>query len=188
MLFPWTRIQMALIAYLLVTNNNIPWWRHQMQTFSALLALCAGNSPFTGEFPSQRSVTRSFGVFFDLRLDKRLSKQSWGWWFRRHRAHYDVTGMWLEIAYRLWYDIDYIDQTYNHRTLKSQSIMRSLVRQAFKKMLWERCWQGIHWISCLLVYFGGTSPRKCKFCFVWLPNRKTITINTYRRRIYRLST
>ena len=55
------------------------WWRHQMETFSALLALCAGNSPVTGEFPSQRSVTRSFDVFFDLRLNKRLSKHSWGW-------------------------------------------------------------------------------------------------------------
>ena len=56
-----------------------------METFSALLALCAGNSagnsPVTGEFPAQRPVTRSFVVFFDLRLDKRLSKQSWGWWF-----------------------------------------------------------------------------------------------------------
>ena len=57
------------------------WWRHQMETFSALLALCAGNSPVTGEFPSQRPVTRSFDVFFDLRLNKRLSKHSWGWWF-----------------------------------------------------------------------------------------------------------
>ena len=52
-----------------------------METFSALLALCAGNSSLTGEFPSQRPVTRSFNVFFDLRLSKRLSKQSWGWWF-----------------------------------------------------------------------------------------------------------
>ena len=43
--------------------------------------LFAGNSPVTGEFPTQRPVTRSFGVFFDLRLNKRLSKQSWGWWF-----------------------------------------------------------------------------------------------------------
>ena len=38
-------------------------------------------SPVPGEFPAQRPVTRSFNVFFDLRLDKRLSKQSWGWWF-----------------------------------------------------------------------------------------------------------
>ena len=52
-----------------------------MKTFSALLALCAGNSPVTGEFPSQRPVTRSFDVFFDLRLDKRLSKNSRRRWF-----------------------------------------------------------------------------------------------------------
>ena len=52
-----------------------------METFSALLALCAGNSPVTGEFPSQRAVTRSFDVFFDLLLNKRLGKQPWGWWF-----------------------------------------------------------------------------------------------------------
>ena len=59
------------------------WWRHQMETLSALLAFCAGNSPVTGEFPTQRPVTRSFDVFFDLRLSKRLSKQSWGLWFDR---------------------------------------------------------------------------------------------------------
>ena len=57
------------------------WWRHQMETFSALLTICSWNSPVTGEFPTQRPVTRSFNVFFDLRLNKRLSKQSWGWWF-----------------------------------------------------------------------------------------------------------
>ena len=52
-----------------------------METFSALLALCAGNSLVNGEFPSQRPVTRSFKVLFDLCLNKRLSKQSSGWWF-----------------------------------------------------------------------------------------------------------
>ena len=57
------------------------WWRHQMEAFSALLTLCAGNSPITSEFHAQRPVTRSFDVFFDLRPNKRLSKQSWGWWF-----------------------------------------------------------------------------------------------------------
>ena len=57
------------------------WWRHQMETLSALLAVCAGNSPVLGVFTAQRPVTRSFDVFFDLRLNKRLSKQSWGWWF-----------------------------------------------------------------------------------------------------------
>ena len=57
------------------------WWRNQMETFFALLAICAGNSPVPGEFPAQMPVTRSFGVFFDLRLSKCWSKQSWGWWF-----------------------------------------------------------------------------------------------------------
>ena len=45
------------------------------------IKICVGNSPVTGEFPSQRLVTWSFDVFFDLRLNKRLSKQSWGLWF-----------------------------------------------------------------------------------------------------------
>ena len=72
------------------------WWCHQMETFSALLAICAGNSPVPGEFHAQRPVARSFDVLFDLRLNKRLSKQSWGWWFetlsrplwRQRNGHY----------------------------------------------------------------------------------------------------
>ena len=50
------------------------WWRHQMETFSVVLAICAGNSPVAGEFPTLRPVTRSFGAFFDLCVNKRLSK------------------------------------------------------------------------------------------------------------------
>ena len=85
-----------------------------METFSALLALCAGSSSVTGEFPSQVPVTRSFDVFFDLYLSKRLSKQSWGWWFKtqsrslwRHCSAWDCPGangatqknMWKYIKY-----------------------------------------------------------------------------------------
>ena len=69
-----------------------------METFSALLAICAGKSPVPGEFPAQRPVTQSFDVCFDLRLNKRLSKQSWGWWFEtqsrplwRHSNAYPFT-------------------------------------------------------------------------------------------------
>ena len=47
------------------------WWRHQMETFSALLAICVGNSP----------VTRSFEVSLSCALNKWFSKQSRGWWF-----------------------------------------------------------------------------------------------------------
>ena len=56
-----------------IPAKTSPWWRHQLETFSALLASCAGNSPVSGEFPAQKPVTRSFDVFFDLRLNKRLS-------------------------------------------------------------------------------------------------------------------
>ena len=57
-----------------------PCRRHQMETFSASLDLCVGNSSVTGEYPSKRPVTWSFGVFY-LRLNKRLSKQSRHGWF-----------------------------------------------------------------------------------------------------------
>ena len=64
-----------------LTHYFMAWWRHQMETFSALLVICAGNSPVPGEFPTQRPVTRSFDAYFDLRPNKRLSKQSWDWCF-----------------------------------------------------------------------------------------------------------
>ena len=57
----------------LMVLRRFALWRHQMETFSALLALCAGNSPVTGELLSQRPVTRSFDGFFDLCLNKRLT-------------------------------------------------------------------------------------------------------------------
>ena len=68
---------------------ELPWWRHQVQTFSTLLALCAGNSPVTGEFPEQRPVTRCFDVFFDLRLKTQLSKQ-----WRRRRFETPARSLW----------------------------------------------------------------------------------------------
>ena len=62
------------------TTNTWSWLRHQMETFSALLAICAGNSPVTGEFPSQMPMTRSFDVFWSA-PEQRLSKQSRRRWF-----------------------------------------------------------------------------------------------------------
>ena len=54
------------VSEITLENIEYTWWRHQMETFSALLTICAGNSPITGEFPTQRPVTRSFDVYFDL--------------------------------------------------------------------------------------------------------------------------
>ena len=62
-------------------------------SISPLLLFCAGNSPLTGLFPSQRPVMWSFDVFFDLRLNEWLSKNRATDGTRRHRAHYDVTVM-----------------------------------------------------------------------------------------------
>ena len=77
---------------------------------SALLALRAGNSQVTGEFPSRRPVTRIFDVFFDLRLNKRLSKRAWGWWFekpsrplwRHSSAIRKLLGLVLLLAWITW--------------------------------------------------------------------------------------
>ena len=71
----WTNVYKILWFHieLMMTSSN--------GNISALLAICAGNSLVTGVFPAQRPVTRSFDVFFDLLLNKRLSKQWWCWWF-----------------------------------------------------------------------------------------------------------
>ena len=85
-------------------NSFTARWRHQMRTFFALLAICAGNSPAPGEFPAQRPVTRSFDVFFDLRLNSWIN----GWVnnreardLMRYRTHYDVTVM-IFLCVHVW--------------------------------------------------------------------------------------
>ena len=73
----------------------LSWWRHQMETFSALLAICAGNSPVTGEFPAQKASDAKLWCFLWFGPEKRLSKQPCETGdLRRHLAHYDVTVMW----------------------------------------------------------------------------------------------
>ena len=75
-----------------------------METFSANWPFVRGNSPVPGEFPAQRPVTMSFDVFFDLRLNNWLSKQSWGRWFEtlscplwRHCNDNPLDQHWLDI-------------------------------------------------------------------------------------------
>ena len=60
------------------TLSNKCFWILNLQS-----CVCAGISLVPSEFPAQRPVTRSFNVFFDLRQNKRVRKQSWGWWFER---------------------------------------------------------------------------------------------------------
>ena len=81
--------KMALVSFYVeykdpFIQHGCSWSNHddviKRKHFPRLLAICAGNSLASGEFPAQRPVTRSFDVFF-LCLNKRLRKQSWGWWF-----------------------------------------------------------------------------------------------------------
>ena len=73
--------------------SHSSWRRHQMETFSALLDYCVGNSPVTGEFPSQRPVTRSFDVSLICAWINGWVKIGEAGDLRRHHAHYDVTVM-----------------------------------------------------------------------------------------------
>ena len=74
------------------------WWRHQMETFSALLVLYEWNPPVTGRFPSQRPVTRSFDVFLMCTgtHDRANSRNAGG--LRHNAAHCDVTVIWVAIG------------------------------------------------------------------------------------------
>ena len=125
-------------VYCVLIPMPTPWWRHQMETFSALLAICAGNSPVPGEFLAQRPVTRSFDVFFYLRLNKRLGKQSWGWWFetlpRPLWRHSNVsfccawsTDMFMTYTQFKWY-----------KKQNTSSIRNILVQGVFKQCLYIR--------------------------------------------------
>ena len=74
--FPWGRIPTTYNiekddSMMTSSNGNI---------FRVTGPLC-GEFTGLGELPTQRPVTRSFGVFLDLRMNKRSSKQWWGWWF-----------------------------------------------------------------------------------------------------------
>ena len=81
-------------------DMHASWWRHQMETISASLALCAGNSLVNGEFPAQGSVTRS--LMFSLIcvwINDCVNNREAGE-LRRHRGHYDVIVIVLEYSHK----------------------------------------------------------------------------------------
>ena len=61
---------------IMIRHDDVIKWKHFPRHWPFVRGIHR-----SGEFPTQRPVTRSFDVFFDLRLNKRLSKQPWGWWF-----------------------------------------------------------------------------------------------------------
>ena len=132
-------------------RRKLSWWRHQMETFSALLVICAGNSPVPAEFPAQRPVTRSFDVFFDLRLNKRLSKQPRGWWFQtlsrplwRHRndecPYISHTVSLMDITYSAPSVIYSIITHWHHLQTFSSSLLWKTCMFLLKFHYWEHHW------------------------------------------------
>ena len=130
-----------------------------METFSALLAICAGNSPVTGEFPAQRPVTWIFDVFFDLRLNKRLGKQSWGWWFEtlwrplwRHSNDYCCTHLPSSSGY---YKISIPDSIYLKQLLTT-SWLSCFIARPTSNIIYSTC---VQIVSCILAGDSVLSER-----------------------------
>ena len=71
----------VIFTYLGNSHRPMSWWHHIMEIVSALLAVCEGNPPGTGGFPSQRTGNTGFDVTFDVSLNKRLNKPSSSRWF-----------------------------------------------------------------------------------------------------------
>ena len=111
-----------------------------------------------GEFPAQRPVTRSFDVFFDLRLNKRLSKQSWGWWFE--------TPSWS-----LWRQCNELNNCQNCGLCYfGKTLATSHAFQSYSKFV-------NNWKKSVLYHFLKLVTEMCHDFFWW--NRKKIsTFNT----------
>ena len=130
----------SLLAGVLLTEMAVSWWRHKMETFSASLACCAGISPVTGEFPSQRPVLLSIDVFCDLRLNKRLSKQWRGWWFETPSRP-----LWRH--YNAVIPLQYLAQKHLWAlTFKSQGIWCGISKVPFEIL-------PIHWQMCIVLRY-----------------------------------
>ena len=100
-------------------SNSLSWWRHQMEPFSAFMALCAGNSR-SRWIPRTKASDAKLWYFFDLRLNIRLSKQPRGWWFE--------TPLWS--LWRQCYDVE-VPQT-TSRVISSWLYMKQIVGFDFK--------------------------------------------------------
>ena len=135
--------------YMTLSNMAVRISRNLMMTssngnISALLAICAGNSPVPGEFPTHRPVTRSFDVYFDLRPNKRLSKQSWGWWFETQSRP-------------LW----------RHRNAHGTSSVIKINMRGIRSTQMTKYWL---WNSHIKLYvYGNRVPIRVDLIDVWIP-------------------
>ena len=107
---------------------RVIWWRHQMETYSALLVICAGNLPVPDEFCVQRPVTRSLvSSLIYARINGWVNNREAGD-LKRHRAHYDVIVMRNKIMYVVpWWTV------YKHTRMLIWCLFPSLLHNSSKK-------------------------------------------------------
>ena len=102
-----------------------------------------------GEYPSQRPVTRSFDVYFDLRLNKRLSKQSWGWWFET-----PLWSIWRQCngnAFRITVPLSPVDSLYKGPVMRSFDVSHNkMLNKHFIDL-----WSWTPWRSCDVTVMHG---------------------------------
>ena len=148
------------------TGSMLPWWCHQMETFSLLLALCEGNPLVTAGFPSQRPVMQSFDVFFDLCLNKWLSKQSRCWWFEmplhllwRHCFYWLYTWRCAEnnLQNNLYFIMWWIISWWTTKLLCP--VMGIWLISYHAILLWYKVSKGIR---------GNYNPMRCLCCHYWV--------------------
>ena len=149
-------------------TRAVSWWCHQMETFSALLALCEGNPPVTGGFPSQRPVARSVDVFFICAWTNGWVNNRDAGDLRRHRAHYDVLVTKAIYSERGSNEHDFNmlkAKMYSHLNLKSWICFSAYVRfyEVVKKYPC-RCLFPEHCLRRKEVYFNDVSH--ISFCGV----------------------
>ena len=129
------------IHFSVVLNRS--WWCHQMETFSTLLAICAGNSLVTGEFPAQNQWRGA--LMFSL-----ICAYMNGWVnngeagdLRCHRAHYDVTAM----CFLLFFQCSELLST---KWMKS-GLSITWINKCHWSILWNNMFWIMQWMSLLLI-------------------------------------
>ena len=131
-----------------------------METFSAFLAICAGNSPVTGEFPAQRPMMRSFDVFFDLRLNK-------GWVNNRDAVMNSGNGLALQ-----WN----LNQNYTKLSFQENVICKMLA--ILLKPQWVKPWGWIEW------WMTATDLTWTRFLNLCMLNCFEKNLGMYKKRIH----
>ena len=152
------------IVYIMMTSSN-------GNIFRVTGPLC-GEFTGPGEFPAQKPVTRSFVIFFDLRLNKWLSKQSWGWWFetlscslwRHFNVYKDFRDVLMAVMYTRRIRLNgkpYSTKYYNTTTTKWRTINRFRIICGIRYITLRLRQNGRYFKCDIFKYLNEIFKRKC---------------------------